>query len=515
MQLRRWIMLVLTVVVVLGSLATSVGYALYIRSERYRHFIADGVGEFLGLPTEIGRVVPLSSRSRGFNDVRIWLPSRRSQVFEADLAVWRNAAAPGEGNRLELHDSWLLIGDNQFSREDYEQLLRSSLGLDFADLDLAAVHFDNGDILWRQPDLEVRVQRTTGEVRFDRDGKGRASLAAHVLNGIAVDEPINISAVFTPGAGLVFHHVALDVPRVPLFALALDAMLDTKITTGWFDGTVNLRESPEGQVISLRGRLGDALLEELTTRVIGGPFSGRANLVLSEAAFTRERILSLAFSGDLDDLRLQEFAPLLGQEKLPGTLDLRVHQVHFRDGHLAHLSAAADAEGLSMSTLTGLIGKGVITGTLDVKVNSILVIDDQVEWADVDLQVLPPEGEVGTIDRGIIREAAERVLGVDLGRLGGLLPEKVEYVRLGAKLLIDGDRLRVEGTHGADRDTILTVKVLGKEWGILKQPDRVFPVADLVEAIRRRAAGYDPDDLLEWWKKKQGRDEEGRSQNDE
>jgi hypothetical protein len=506
MLVRRWIILTLTVVLVVGSLAASTAYALHIRSERYRQYVMKGVSRFLGLPTEIGGVIPLSSRSRGFESVRIWLPAHQVQIFDAQRAVWHNARTPQERNRLDLFDSWLLLGDDQFSREDYEIMLRHSLGLDLKSLDLANIRFENSDILWRQEDFELRVQRTSGDVAFDPDGRGRASLAAYVLNGETVDEPIHVAATFTPGAGLVFHHIALDVPRIPLGALALEKLLATKITGGWFAGTLSFRQVGNEPEFSLRGRLADARLAELTTRVIGGPFTGSANVILTEATFTRDAMQSLAFSGDLEDLRLNEFAPLLNQRELDGSLDLHVHQLDFHGGKLAHLSAAADASDLSMAALTQLLGKGVITGTLEVKVNSLLVVDDTIQWADVDLHVTPPQGESGTIDRDIIRAAADKALGIDLGRIGSLLPEKVEYLQLGAKLLIDHDQLRVQGSHGRDNQTILTVRVLGQEIGIIKQPKKVFPVSELLAALRARAAQHDPQELLEWWKRKQERD---------
>jgi len=50
--------------------------------------------------------------------------------------------------------------------------------------------------------------------------------------------------------------------------------------------------------------------------------------------------------------------------------------------------------------------------------------------------------------------------------------------------------------------------------GIIKQPDKVFPVADLLAGIRSRASGYDPDDLLEWWKRKQAKDREADESRD-
>jgi hypothetical protein len=355
------------------------------------------------------------------------------------------------------------------------------------------------DVIWRQPDFELHVDQSHGEVKFDAGGGGRAHLAASRLNREEVELPINIQAQFTPGAGRQFHHVALDVPRISLTALNLQRFLGGQVTAGWFKGTLTYREQEDVPSLSLRGSIGDARLEELTRRLPGGPWHGRADIDIYEATVSRRRLLSLNFDGELRDIRLGDLSTLFNQPELDGRINLCVQQARYRDDRLIHLSGFADATNVSMAAVTRLLGHGEITGDLRVTVRSLLIEDNDLRRAEVDLEVIPPVKESGTIDREMILYAAEKVLGVDLGRAGQLLPERVEYAKLGCKLIVDGDVLTVRGLHGADGRTILTVRVFEQELGLIRQTDEAYPVADVLEHIRRRIADYNVEEFMKWW----------------
>ncbi|MBN1511544.1 MAG: hypothetical protein JXB13_05975, partial [Phycisphaerae bacterium] len=102
----------------------------------------------------------------------------------------------------------------------------------------------------------------------------------------------------------------------------------------------------------------------------------------------------------------------------------------------------------------------------------------------------------GTIDKEVIRRALQQLVGIDAAPV---LPDHVEYTRLGVKLLLSGEELTVRGTHGPDGRTILTVKLAGREWGLLKQPERTFAVGDLLAVVRDRVGQYDFEDIETWW----------------
>ncbi|HRX86365.1 MAG TPA: hypothetical protein P5572_15195, partial [Phycisphaerae bacterium] len=121
--------------------------------------------------------------------------------------------------------------------------------------------------------------------------------------------------------------------------------------------------------------------------------------------------------------------------------------------------------------------------------------------ADVEIDVVPPKDAPGIIERAVVLALAKEALGVDLGRIGDYLPESVEYTRMGCRLVADGDELRVKGTHGDKGETVLTLKLFGREIGVLDAPDRVFPIGGLVDEVRNRLADYDSRHLLERFKR--------------
>ena len=51
----------------------------------------------------------------------------------------------------------------------------------------------------------------------------------------------------------------------------------------------------------------------------------------------------------------------------------------------------------------------------------------------------------------------------------------------------------------ADGRTILTIKVAGRELGLIRQPDQTFQVGDLMAMIRREVERYDLEFIEDWW----------------
>jgi hypothetical protein len=124
------------------------------------------------------------------------------------------------------------------------------------------------------------------------------------------------------------------------------------------------------------------------------------------------------------------------------------------------------------------------------------VVDDALQRAEIDLIAVPPDNAPGTIDRELVRWASEELLGFDVS---AVVPEKTEYVKLGVRLVIEGEQLRVFGTHGYDGRTILTVRVLGRELPLVREFDRTFEVGPLVATIRERLEAYELDRVRQWW----------------
>jgi len=494
---HRRILLALAILLTLGSLSTTTGYALYIRSDSYRNGVAEGVGAFLSLPTEIAGVVPRSHRSRGFTSIRLFMPGGQTQVFDAARAVWQEAEVNGAAvNELDVYDGWLRLGSRRMGEGNYADVLRGGLAHDFALLNLANVRFHDIDLRWRQPELRMEAANASGLVTFAPDGTGRAQLETRSLNGTTVDEPITIRATFQSGAELDFRNILLNVPRMPLASLALADMTGADITQGWYEGSVSFRPSDELQVYTLRGSVGEARLEDFTRMLPGGLVRGRVDLDLSEARVAPGRVLGLAFSGELKDIQIEDLAKRFGIGDLRGRAALSVARCAYTEGSLELVSAKADVQDVPAEAVTRLIGRGKITGTVRARVNSLLIEHDRLRHADISLDVQPPANGPGVIERAVVLALAREALGVDLGRMGDYLPETVEYARMGCRLIADGDELRVKGTHGAKGETVLTLRVLGRDVGVLDAPARTFPVGDLIERLRDQIDDYDTRELL-------------------
>jgi len=126
----------------------------------------------------------------------------------------------------------------------------------------------------------------------------------------------------------------------------------------------------------------------------------------------------------------------------------------------------------------------------------LLIVDDKLRLADIEINAVPPKEGPGLIDRTVIAEAANQRFGLNIE---AALPEHIEYTRFGARFILEDEQLRVLGTHGRGGQTILTVKLFGQPLGIVRQPSVPFPVPDLLSMLRQRAAEIDAEQLRTWW----------------
>lgn len=524
---HRKALLIGSMVLVVGTLSATLGYAFHLRSDSYRRQLEQDLSDRLRMRLSIGDVSPLTLASRRLTDIRLWRQDREIEVFRCSQAVWRSASRNGISSySLDLERGWLLVGDNEWNRSDYREMLRSGLGHDFAALRLEHINLRDIDLIWKHPGFTLTADAASGQIRFDDDGTGRASLFVKRMNGVDVDEPLKIVAHFTPGDRLEFHDVVLTVPQAPLGLLKLDALLGNAVTRGTFAGNISYKDRNQRRIVTLGGAVHDATLMELTGPLPGGPYQGIVDVDVDEATFTDAVLTRLRFSGALRELNAEQLTSILSLPKMGGRLDLRVHQAVYENntlaapqstetrpsgsgpidvsgkvsfGALRYLSAEGHLADVSLDAVTELFGQGRITGTADISIHSILVVDSQIQLADVTIDARPPKGQPGTIDRRILKSLAQRTLGFDPT---ALLPEDmthVEYTRLGVRLILNRGQLRVQGTHGPDNRTILTINLFGRDFGVIKQPNKTFPVGDVLSKLRERIEDYDTNRLREWW----------------
>ena len=511
---RRKVVAVTCVLLVPGSILVTLGYALHLRSSAYRRGIEETLGERLGMSVSIGAIRPLTLNSRALDDVHVRLHDRGEEVFSCRQALWGAGAAsvPGRGGApcptslLELRDGWLLVGTAGWTPMEYQQMLTGGLGHDFAALGLGEVRLKRIDLRFSHPMAEFTAGASSGVVLFDEDGEGQASLNCLRLNDVEVDQPVNIAARFTPGQRLVFHEVRLTVPTIPLASLRLERLLNQTVSCGEFDGSITYRQARDTETVEVAGALHGADLLAFTADVPGGPFHGTVDVDLDSASFLDRKLRDLALHGRMSDLRLSEILPGLVKPATAGQLELQIDQMRWAEGRWAYLSARGGCRDLSLDALSTIWGEGKVTGSVVLTIRSLLIIDDWLRFADVEIVASPPEDAPGLIDRAALARVVRHWLGVEMD---AILPEHIEYTQLGARLVVDDGQLRVLGTHGPDGRTILTVSLFGRPWGMIRQPKNPFPVPDLLAMLRERAAEVDADQVRDWWERLAPPDEEG------
>jgi len=481
------------VLLVVGvAFAGGVGFWAYLGSDHYRRRVQAGLADFFGLPTDVGGIRPVGVYDRELSGVQIWLPQRRARIFSCPRTVWDVNARdlPDGATAIHVHDGFLSIGSSEWDFEDYERVLRASLAHNFQQLGIQQVRFHNTRIVWPRGNFQLAAGGVNGKVVFDDDnnnGGGHAELTAGSLNGVSVNEPIRISAELDPqNSEALISEVTLDVPALPLNALGLEQVLQSRITQGLFAGKITYRQLASGQEIEAAGYVSDVRLDQLTKLIPGGPVPAIVDLKIDRARIRDRNSIEVVFSGRLRDLQVD---PILSRYNLPaigGTINLTVGSGQFVDGVLRHLSAKGQWVGGSLETLTETLLDGVrLPGNLLLRVNSLIVADNRPVSGDIDLIVNLPEGRTGTIERTLLMDMLQKQL--DLSVPEEMLPEIVEYVQMGAKLTVEGYKIRLTSAKGPAGPALITVKLYGIDVPVLGQVDKTFDIEPLVKQARDRA----------------------------
>lgn len=493
--MHRKILIVLCLLLGPVSISATLGYALYVRSEAYRRSLCETLSAELGMRVTANRVRPLSLDGKVMEGVRVFLSEGGNEVFHCRRAGWSEAGSIGQ-HVLELADGWLLVGSGAWTKAEYQRMLAGGLDHDFANLGVGAVRLRGIDLRFVQPPLEFRASSSSGVILFDEAGVGEASLSCRRLNGVSVDDPINAAARFTPGEKFRIHRLRLSVPPIPVRALGFNGFLDQPLTQGQFEGVITYRDRDAGQTVDIAGAMTGAELGEFTSRVPGGPLHGTVDVTVDDAQLLDRALVRLQGRGELSDLRVSEIMPRLAGPTRSGHLTATIDQLRWTAGRIEHLSARASCGDLSLDAISTLFPQGSVTGTAELDIRSVLIIDDRLRYAEIEVNARPPADGPGFIDRAALAQAGRLWLDVDLS---AALPEQIEYTRLGVRLIIDTGELRVLGTHGPDGRTILTIKLLGREWPIIRQPDRTFDVPDVVGFVRAESDDVDSARVRTWW----------------
>jgi len=118
---------------------------------------------------------------------------------------------------------------------------------------------------------------------------------------------------------------------------------------------------------------------------------------------------------------------------------------------------------------------------------------------------VPPTDRAGTIDRDLLLAAAEKAFDFTWPETlpRDLLPERVEYTRLGLRLLVQDNRMRMLGTHGSRGDVILTARVFGAPIPIVKEQKSTTDLTPYLDLLFNRLRSYEPSQARDWWRPQQ------------
>jgi hypothetical protein len=392
---------------------------------------------------------------------------------------------------------------------------------------LSEVRLEAFDLEFVDPALPFRTGDTAGLILFEPNGAGAASLRCRSLHDIPVDPPIDLAARFQTSPRLLIENVELSVAAAPLAALSPDWFggQDEAQASGNFSGKIAYHSTEKNDTVTISGAKIDVSARELLAHRLPGVSRGDLHLEVSEAILLNGKLVQLNAHGQIEELAVGEVVAEVmravatdsigvggsvsgnglqasgsasatgwlanisteGLVQAGGRCTLEIDQLRYRAGKMRHLAVRGHIEGIDLEAWSAAFGLGRITGQASLEIHSLLVRDDHLQYADVELRVKPARGDTGAIDRDMLGLLVEKTLGTSLQ---GLLPNELRYTRLGVRGIIDGDELRLEGTHGSDGRNLLSVRLFGREMAIIRQPDRTFPVPDLwqmlIEALSMR-----------------------------
>lgn len=495
-------------VVLIGSLGATAGYAWYLRSDRYRLACAAALSQSLGLPSDIGAVVPRSRRARQFNDITIWLRERRDEVFMCRRALL--VQTPGRENpgayEIHLTRGTCEISSRTWLREDYRGVVESGLRPGFAPGGPRRVRFNQMNLLFERGDFHLSLGQAAGDVSFDSPELGRAHLLCRTLNGHPCDEPVFLQARFSPRAGGIrIDRLELRVPRLPLHILndaavrtgsvsplpratpgnETSSTLPLPLRSGEFSGELTYEEHDGGQRLVLAGRCFDLDLAQCTPLWLKRPWSGRCpELELHELCVENGAPVRLAFRGVLSDLSLSEVLQTWSIDAAGGRATLRIGEAELSERGIDRLVASGECTGVAIESLTARLGHGRMSGTLRIVIDDLVIENNRLMRFDALLKVEDAGAQPNWIEAGLLREIVRQTLKVNLP---DILPERIEYTQLGVRLQVRDEELYVFGTHGPGRKVILTARLFERDVPLLFEPDSPFDLSGWLDGLRNRA----------------------------
>ncbi len=489
MRATHWMALAALGATTFGSLGVTLGYALYLRSGWYRDECARRLSAAIDLPSEIGSVVPRSRVAREFRDIRVWLPSRRDEALTCRQATVMNRPTRAEPDawELDLFGGACEISTRTWLREDYRFVLESGLRPGFDPQGPRRVTFGGMDLTFEREPFRAALSGAGGVVLFDSRHEGRATIVCREFNGYTAQQAFVLTAVFTPRErGIRLDQVELTVPDLPLYTAGLDRLVGATLGSGMFHGRLVYAERDDGNCLTLEGHVFDVQLAECTP-MLEQPWRGTcAEVQLQELTLHDRRPQRLRFRGVLSGLVLADILAPLGLGNVGGDLTLRVNEADLSASGIDRLVALGRCENVDLEKLTAGLGMGRMRGTASLVIRDLTIEQNRLTSADLLIRVAGAEGEPNWIEGRLLTELLSRALKI---AIPPVLPERIEYVQIGARLEVRDEQLRVFGTHGEQQQALITLRLFGRDLPI-NEPRAPLDLRPSFDALRQRLAQF-------------------------
>lgn len=472
----------------IGSFVATGGYAWYLRSDAYRGECSASLSESLGMPAEIGRVVPRSLNSREFQDITVWLPDRRAKVHHCDRALLRYEPTPGDRDAYEIE---LIGGVSEIStrtwlRQDYRGVLESGLKPGLSEGGPSLVRFSAMALTFEREQFRARLSRAAGTIDFRDSDRAAARITCDEFNGYPCPEPVRLAADFTetPG-GVRIDRLELRVPDLPLSILHLEDLAGTRLDDGRFDGVLTYEEPDGARRFTVAGHCRALDLRQVTAGWMERPWAGRCpEIELQELRVENRVPTRLRFRGSVADLAVRDVLATWGIDGGSGVASLEVGEADLSPDAIHRFTASGACVDVDLEALSAALGYGKVSGRLRVKIDDLTIVENRlVSLAATVAVVDAPEDAPNWVEGRLLRELVRAAIKI---QLPPILPTRIEYTRLGLRLEVHDEVLNVFGTHGEREKTILTVKLAGQEIPLVHEPARSFDLKPWLDDLRRR-----------------------------
>lgn len=485
---RRLILLGAVATAMLGSLGGIGGYSWYLRSDGYREGCAATLSASLALPSNIGAVVPRSRRQREFRDVVVWLPERRGRALYCDQALLIRTPREGdpEAYELRLSGGSCEISTRTWLRQDYRGVLERGLRPGFTPEGPKRVTFTEMDVSFDRDRFRAELCDAAGTIEFDSPQLGRAAIICREFNDYRCDEPVLVKARFSPqNSGIRIDQLELVTPELPVRVARLRELAGVAVDSGRFSGRLAYQEHDLGRRLILSGKCFDLELPECTGGLMPVPWRGRCpQIELRELRVENRRPTRLRFCGLLSDVSLGDILATWGLEGVRGKLTLQVGDADLSPRGIERLVASGEGVDISLESLSKALGWGTMTGCLDITISDLTIVDNRLKSFEAALVVADADDPPNYVEGRLLREVIGRSFDLELPPV---LPERIEYTKLGLRLEVRDEILYIFGTHGQHEKTILTVRLFESDMPLIFEPQRSFDLQIWLDDLRARA----------------------------